>query len=167
MHIIMHDSYAMASSTRAPPARATGGLKITPDRTVDEAFSPRVMVVPAMRASDRVLAWLRRASPKADLTMSVCTGAFVLARAGLLAGRTATTHHDFLDRLADSFPDVKVERGRRYVESGAVATAAGLTSGIDLALRVVERYFGRGMADATARYMEYERSRLSWTSASA
>lgn len=143
------------------PVRATGGLRITPDRTVDDAFAPRVIVVPAMRASARVIEWLRRASATADLTLSVCTGAFVLARAGLLAGRAATTHHDFLDRLAQDFPDLKVERGRRFVEGGRIATAAGLTSGIDLALRVVERYFGRGVADATARYMEYERSRVS------
>jgi len=143
------------------PVQATGGLRITPDRTVDDAFAPRVIVVPAMRASARVIEWLRRTSATADLTLSVCTGAFVLARAGLLAGRSATTHHDFLDRFAQDFPDVKVERGRRYVEGGRIATAAGLTSGIDLALRVVERYFGRGVADATARYMEYERSRVS------
>jgi transcriptional regulator GlxA family with amidase domain len=142
------------------PVRATGGLRITPDRTVDDAFAPRVIVVPAMRASARVIEWLRRASATADLTVSVCTGAFVLARSGLLAGRRATTHHDFLDRFAQEFPDVKVERGQRFVEGGRIATAAGLTSGIDLALRVVERYFGRGIADATARYMEYERSRL-------
>jgi transcriptional regulator GlxA family with amidase domain len=143
------------------PVRATGGLRITPDRTVDDAFAPRVIVVPAMRASARVIAWLQRASATADLTASVCTGAFVLARAGLLAGKSATTHHDFLDRFAREFSDVKVERGRRFVESGRTATAAGLTSGIDLALRVVERYFGRGVADNTARYMEYERSRIS------
>jgi transcriptional regulator GlxA family with amidase domain len=142
----------------AATVRVTGGLQVTPDYTVDTAPTPKVIVIPAMRASDRVLDWLRRTSPKADLTMSVCAGAFVLAAAGLLKGRSATTHHDFLDRLAQRFPDVKVERGRRFVEGGPVATAAGLTSGIDLALRVVERYFGRATADTTARYMEYERS---------
>jgi transcriptional regulator GlxA family with amidase domain len=146
---------------RAQPVRATGGLRITPDHSVDDAPAPHVIVVPAMRASARVLAWLRAQSPRADLTMSVCTGAFVLARAGLLAGRPATTHHEFLDEFAREFPDVKVERGKRYVESGKVATAAGLTSGIDLALRVVERYFGPEVAETTARYMEYERSRRS------
>jgi transcriptional regulator GlxA family with amidase domain len=140
------------------PVRLTGGLRVVPDYAVDDAPTPRVIVVPAMRATERVLAWLRKVSPGSDLTMSVCTGAFTLARAGLLKGRPATTHHDFLDDLAKSFPDVKVEKGRRFVESGNVATAGGLTSGIHLALRVVERYFGREVADATARYMEYDRS---------
>ena len=126
----------------ADPVRVTGGLRIVPDYTVDNAPTPRVIVVPAMRASDPVLAWLRKTSPTTDLTMSVCTGAFTLARAGLLKGRPATTHHDFVDDLAKAFPDVTVEKGRRFVESGNVATAGGLTSGIHLALRVVERYFG-------------------------
>jgi transcriptional regulator GlxA family with amidase domain len=142
----------------AEPVRATGGLRIVPEYTVDNAPAPRVIVVPAMRASDSVLAWLRKTSPSTDVTMSVCTGAFTLARAGLLKGRPATTHHDFVDDLAKAFPDVRVEKGRRFVESGNMATAGGLTSGIHLALRVVERYFGREVADATARYMEYDRS---------
>jgi transcriptional regulator GlxA family with amidase domain len=140
------------------PVRATGGLRIVPDHTVDDAPAPRVIVVPAMRASERVLAWLRKVSPSTDVTMSVCTGAFTLGRAGLLKGRPATTHHDFLDDLAKAFPDVAVAKGRRFVESGNVATAGGLTSGIHLALRVVERYFGRAVAEATARYMEYDRT---------
>jgi len=93
---------------------------------------------------------------EADLTMSVCTGAFALAQAGLLKGRPATTHHLFLDRLAREFPDIDVKRGVRFVESGRIATAGGLTSGIDLALHVVERYFGRGITQSTATYMEYE-----------
>jgi transcriptional regulator GlxA family with amidase domain len=147
--------YTVADSPA--PVRVTGGLRITPDHTVDDAPAPHVIVIPAMRASERVLDWLRKVSPGADLTMSVCTGAFVLAKAGLLKGRPATTHHDFVDRLAQQFPDVDVKRGRRFVESGRIATAAGLTSGIHMALRVVERYFGREVADRTARYMEYER----------
>jgi transcriptional regulator GlxA family with amidase domain len=137
--------------------RATAGLQIKPDYTLEDAPAPQVVVVPAMRASAAVVDWLRRTAPRADLVMSVCTGAFVLGRAGLLAGRPATTHHLFLDRLEREFPDVKVKRGVRYVESGKVATAAGLTSGIDLALRVVERYFGPSAAEATSRYMEHER----------
>ena len=139
------------------PVRVTGGLRIVPDYSVADAPKPRVVVVPAMRSSPAVLDWLRQTSATADLVMSVCTGAFVLARAGLLSGKRATTHHDFHDRLADQFPDVKVERGSRFVECApSLATAGGLTSGIDLALRVVERYFGRETAQRTATYMEYQ-----------
>jgi len=140
----------------AGPVRVTGGMQIVPDFTVADAPAPRIVVVPAMRPSEPLLAWLRKTSRTADLVMSVCTGAFTLARAGLLDGGPATTHHEFLDDFAKRFPAVKVERGRRFVERGRVATAGGLTSGIDLALRVVERYFGRAVAQRTAEYMEYE-----------
>jgi transcriptional regulator GlxA family with amidase domain len=88
--------------------------------------------------------------------MSVCTGAFQLGKAGLLSGKTATTHHDFLDRFEKTFPDVTVKRGLRFVEGEKISTAGGLSSGIDLALRVVDRYFGREVAQATATYMEYQ-----------
>ena len=139
------------------PVRVTGGMRVVPDYSVADAPAPRVVVVPAMRSSPAVLDWLKRTSATADLILSVCTGAFVLARAGLLAGKRATTHHQFQDRLAEQFPDVKVERGLRFVEGGPkLATAGGLTSGIDLALRVVERYFGRPVAERTATYMEYQ-----------
>jgi transcriptional regulator GlxA family with amidase domain len=141
------------------PVRATAGLHLIPDYAVSDAPSPRVVIVPAHRSSPEVLDWIRRTAATADVTASVCTGAFALARAGLLAGREATTHHDFHDRLATQFPDVKVVRNRRYVESGPIATAAGLTSGIDLALRIVERYFGTEVARTTAVYMEHEGTR--------
>jgi transcriptional regulator GlxA family with amidase domain len=137
--------------------RVTGGMRIVPDFSVADAPKPRVVVVPAMRRSPAVLEWLRQTSATADLVMSVCSGAFVLGHAGLLSGKRATTHHDFHDRLAEQFPDVKLERGARFVESAPnLATAGGLTSGIDLALRVVERYFGRAAAERTAAYMEYQ-----------
>jgi len=141
---------------RRDPVRVTGGLQIVPDHSVHEAPAPRVIVIPAHRSSPRLLEWIKKASTTADLTMSVCTGAFALARTGLLDGRPATTHHQFLDRFAREFPKVEVRRGLRYVESGKVATAGGLTSGIDLALHVVDRYFGRAVAESTAGYMEYQ-----------
>lgn len=141
---------------RRDPVRVTGGMQIVPDHSVDEAPVPRVIVIPAHRSSPRLLDWIKKASTTADLAMSVCTGAFALARTGLLDGRPATTHHQFLDRFAREFPKVEVRRGLRYVESGKVATAGGLTSGIDLALHVVDRYFGRAVAESTAGYMEYQ-----------
>lgn len=140
----------------ADTVRVTGGMQVVPDYTIDNAPQPRVIVVPAHRSTPRSREWIVKASEKADLTMSVCTGAFVLARAGLLKGRAATTHHDFFDEFEKAFPDVTLRRGLRFVESDKVATAGGLTSGIDLALRVVERYFGRDVAQTTATYMEYQ-----------
>jgi transcriptional regulator GlxA family with amidase domain len=141
---------------KGDPLRVTGGMQVIPDYPAAEAPPPRVIVVPAHQGSARMVEWIRAANAAADLTMSVCTGAFHLARSGLLDGRTATTHHLFLDRFAREFPAVKVERGVRFVEHEKVATAGGLSSGIDLALRVVERYFGRPVAERTATYMEYE-----------
>lgn len=137
--------------------RATGGLQITPDYHFHSAPQPKLIVVPAQSSpTEATKAWLRSASEQADLTMSVCTGAFVLAKAGLLSGKAATTHHDFYDRFATAFPDVNLRRGARFIEDGKVSTAGGLTSGIDLSLHVVERYFGRAVAQQTASLMEYE-----------
>jgi transcriptional regulator GlxA family with amidase domain len=137
--------------------RATGGLRIKPDYSYDTAPHPHVVVVPAHESSGRTLRWLRDVSRRADLLMSVCTGAFVLAEADLLDGKSATTHHQFYDQFKSAFPKVRLVRGRRFVEHERVATAGGLTSGIDLALRVVERYLGRQAAIRIAQYMEYKR----------
>jgi len=133
----------------------TGGLKVKPHYTLDDAPAPQVIVVPAQRSAKPSLAWLKRASEHTDVTMSVCTGAFQLARAGLLSGLTATTHHDFWDSFAKEFPDVDLKRGVRFVDNGHIATAGGLTSGIDMALHIVARYFEPEIAAKTARYMEH------------
>jgi transcriptional regulator GlxA family with amidase domain len=147
--------FTVSETTR--PVRGSAGLQLVPDHTFDGAPQPSIIIVGAQRGSDALHRWLRNASEKADLTMSVCTGAFHLARAGLLSGKSATTHHGSLDALASQFPDINVRRGLRFVESSPkIATAGGLSSGIDLALRVVERYFGRPAAERTAAYMEYQ-----------
>ncbi len=137
------------------PIRVSGGLRVVPDFTFDDAPPLHVIVVPAQGTTPALLQWLTEASARADLTMSVCTGAFVLAAAGLLDGRAATTHHGSLNRMERLYPSIEVRRGVRYVEGPRMATAGGLTSGIDLALRVVERYFGRAVAAQTAAYMEH------------
>ena len=135
--------------------RMTGGLQVAPHYDVSSAPEPNVIVVPAQRSTEASLKWLKRASAAADVTMSVCTGAFQLGRAGLLAGMRATTHHDFWDHFASEFPDVELLRGPRFVDNGRIATAGGLTSGIDMALHVVARYFGDAVAARTAHYMEH------------
>jgi transcriptional regulator GlxA family with amidase domain len=134
----------------------TGGLMIQPHYAVADAPQPHVIVVPAQISTEESRAWLKQASAGADVTMSVCTGAFQLARTGLLDGRAATTHHEFWDKFAAEFPQIELRRGLRFVDSGRVATAGGLTSGIDMALHVVGRYFGDDVAAATARYMEHD-----------
>jgi transcriptional regulator GlxA family with amidase domain len=139
----------------AKPLRMTGGLEVNPRYSIENAPQPNVIVVPAHRSTDASRDWLRRASQQTDVTMSVCTGAFQLARVGLLEGLAATTHHEFWDKFTEEFPDIELRRGLRFVDSGRIATAGGLTSGIDMALHVVSRYFGVDAAERTARYMEY------------
>ena len=103
-----------------------------------------------------MLDWIRQSSKTTDVTMSVCTGAFVLAKTGLLDGKSATTYHGAFGSFAIHFPKIDLKRGARFVENGNLATAGGLSSGIDLALRVVERYYGRDVAEKTAYNMEYQ-----------
>lgn len=135
-----------------------GGIAVKPHYSIKNAPQPNVIVVPAHKATDASIAWLRAASAGTDVTVSVCTGAFKLAEAGLLKGLSATTHHDYFESFAKSFPDIELRRGLRFVDSGRIATAGGLTSGIDLALHVVSRYYGVEAAQATATYMEYTSS---------
>jgi transcriptional regulator GlxA family with amidase domain len=147
--------YTVAESTR--PIHASGGLQILPDYTFANAPAPKVIVIPAQSTrSAAALEWIRKSTKTTDVTMSVCTGAFLLAQTGLLSGKAATTHHSGYRTLALQFPDIQVRRGARFVEEGNLATAGGLSSGIDLALRVVERYYGREAATDTAYGMEYQ-----------
>src|SRR5947208_12450544 len=133
------------------------GRQMVRDNTIQNARTRKGMVIPAKSApSPAVLEWIRKCSKSTDVTMSVCTGAFVLAKTGLLNGKSATTYHGAFERFAMEFPDIQLKRGARFVENGNLATAGGLSSGIDLALRVVERYYGREIARKTAYNMEYQ-----------
>jgi len=135
----------------------SGGMKILPNYTFENAPRPKVIVIPAQNGDNEAMyRWIRESSKTTDVTMSVCTGAFVLAKTGLLSGKSATTHHYAYTDLALKYPDIHVKRGYRFVEEGKIATAGGLTSGMDLALRVVERYYGHDQAMRTALNMEYQ-----------
>lgn len=138
------------------PFRVSGGLQVVPDHTFADAPQPQLIVVGAQgEVPQAMVEWLRKMAPGADLTMSVCTGAFALARTGLLDGHAATTHHESYGPFEREFPNVRLVKDVRFVESGRLACAGGLTSGIDLALRVVARYFGEPIAAQTAAHMEY------------
>lgn len=144
--------------------RATGGLRVVPHH--DFASAPRadVLVIPggfgtrALLEDAPTLEWIRGSAAAARRVTSVCTGALLLARAGLLAGRRATTHWGALDLLAEIDPTVTVDRQSRVVEDGIV-TSAGVAAGIDMAFDVVESICGRAVADETAKYIEYPRQR--------
>jgi transcriptional regulator GlxA family with amidase domain len=143
------------------PVVATGGLRVIPD--YDLASCPRLelLVVPGgwgtrkLVQNDRVIAWVRDRAGEVELAASVCTGSFVYGQAGLLDGRRATTHWQSLDRMEQTFPAIQVVRDEHVVEDESILTSAGISAGIDLALRIVARFHGEAIARATARYMEY------------
>jgi YHS domain-containing protein/putative intracellular protease/amidase len=146
--------YTVGEST--DPVDVTGGLKIVPRFTFETAPQPKVILIPEQSGSDAMVAWIKARSKDADLTMSVCTGAFLLAKTGLLNGKTATTHHGSYGRFGMTMTDIRLKRGYRFVDEGNVATSGGLSCGIDLALHVVERYYGRQVAENAALWLEYQ-----------
>lgn len=144
------------------PVRGSGGLMMVPDFTVGNAPVPDVVVVPhfdyprpASRETSAIHEWIKATHAQAALTMSICTGAFQLAKTGLLDGIPMTTNRRASDNFAKAFPEIDLRRGPRFVEAGRIATSGGLSAGIDLALRVVARYFGEAAAQRTAETMEY------------
>jgi transcriptional regulator GlxA family with amidase domain len=139
------------------PIHASAGMTIVPNYSLENAPAPKIVIVPAQSSSSpRVLDWIRESSKRTDVTMSVCTGALLLAKSGLFAGKAMTTHHGAYNVLAAQNPDVNVVRGARFVDNGSLASSGGLTSGIDLALHIVERYFGRDVVEKTVDQMEYQ-----------
>lgn len=144
------------------PITATGGLTVVPRHGFADAPRIDLLVVPGgfgtrrLLNDEETLDWIRRTAAAARQVTSVCTGSLLLARAGLLQGRRATTHWGALDLLDSLGAGVTVERTARVVDDGVI-TSAGVASGMDMAFYVVETLFGREVADETARYIEYRR----------
>jgi transcriptional regulator GlxA family with amidase domain len=142
------------------------GIVIQPDGALPGVKEPDILIVPGGRGTRAVLKdpetleWVRTMAQKAELVLSVCTGSMVLAKAGLLDDLEATTHHAVFDEFEAMAPKTKLLRGERYVDNGRIITSAGISAGIDMGLHVIERLFGRVVADATAEYMEYRRECL-------
>jgi len=144
----------------AGPVRTWSGLALVADRSLARATRPiDTLMVPGgpgaeAATRDRVLlAWLRRAARHTRRVASVCTGAFLLAEAGLLDGRRATTHWSACAELARRYPRVRVESDPIFIRQGAVSTSAGVTAGIDLALDLVDEDLGRAVALEVARWL--------------
>ena len=140
---------------------ATGGLKVVPDHRLEDCPPLDVLVVPGgwgtrrEMNNDRLIDWLSERAREVTTLTSVCTGSLLLGKAGLLNGKRATTHWRALDEMRGLFPAVNVIDDQHVVEEGNVITSAGISAGIDMALRVVARHHGDAVARATARYMEY------------
>jgi copper(I)-binding protein/putative intracellular protease/amidase len=137
------------------------GMKVTPHYTLDDAPGADVLLIPGggvipTQQDPRVLKWIQERSKQAQYVLSVCNGAFILARTGLLDGLTATTTAGLIDGLPTVAPKVRVVRDQRYVDNGKFITTAGLSSGIDGALYVVSKLFGQARAQLTALRIEYD-----------
>ena len=145
--------------------RARDGLKVVPDFTLESCPPPHVLVVPggwgsrALLKKPALLEWVRIKARNAEIVMSVCTGALVLAKAGLLDGLRITTHHLSLDLLRELAPNSTVDPSQRFHDNGKIVTSAGVSAGIDCSLHVVARLLGPAAAEATARQMEYTPTR--------
>jgi transcriptional regulator GlxA family with amidase domain len=156
------DTFAVFTVAESPgPVRARHGLKIVPSYTLENCAPPDVLIVPGgigtrpLLGKPALLEWLRLKARRAEIVMSVCTGALVLAKAGLLDGLRVTTHHNALDLLRDLAPSATIDTSARFHDNGKVVTAAGISAGIDCSLHVVERLLGAGAALAAAEHMEY------------
>jgi putative intracellular protease/amidase len=136
------------------------GMSVNPRYSFENAPKPDVLLIPGgdvrgQLDNPTVLKWVQEKAQGAEIVLSVCNGAFILARAGLLDGMEATTTAGLIPRLREAAPKVKVVDDRRFVDNGKFITAAGLSSGIDGALHVVERLYGKGAAQMAALGMEY------------
>jgi transcriptional regulator GlxA family with amidase domain len=161
--VARHYGNPLALSTVAAsmePVRLRGGLRVLPDYSFETQPAPDVIIVPGgtgtqdERAWHPVVAWLAK-RVDTPLIASVCTGAFLLARAGMLDGRRATTHHEELAEFREQHPEVEVIEDSRVVDEGPIVTAGGVTAGIDLGLYLVRRLFGEELAKQVANNMEY------------
>lgn len=153
-------------ATRPGPVRAASGLKLIPDRAITDPDEVLDTVLVAgcpdfeLSSSDTtLLAWLSRRAVDFRRLGSVSKGAFVLAAAGLLVGRRATTHWEYAHRFSELYANVKVEPDRIFVRDGSIYTSAGVTAGIDLALALIEEDFGRQVALSVARSLVIFRKR--------
>jgi copper(I)-binding protein/putative intracellular protease/amidase len=137
------------------------GMRVTPHHTLEDAPVADVLLIPgggvtATQEDPRVIRWIRERAERAEYVLSVCNGAYILAKTGLLDGLTATTFYDLIDGLPAIAPKVKVTRDQRYVDNGKFITTAGLSSGIDGSLYVVSKLFGKARAQMAALNMEYD-----------
>ena len=144
------------------PVIARNGLSINPAYTIADCPRPDILVVPGGLGTRKEMdnpvlrEWIEDRAEEVELTLSVCTGALMLAKAGLLEGLSATTHHDGMELLKELAPDATVEEEKRFVDNGWIILSAGISAGIDTSLHVVAKLLSTQQALETARYMEYE-----------
>ena len=143
------------------PVLAKSGLSVNPQYRLVDCPRPDILLVPGGQGTRcemhnaGLIEWIKQRAAAAELVLSVCTGALLLAKAGLLDGLEATTHHGALELLREVAPRTTVHADRRYVDNGRVICSAGIAAGIDMSLYVVGKLLGSEIARQTAAYMEY------------
>jgi transcriptional regulator GlxA family with amidase domain len=142
------------------PIRTRGGLLITPAFSFTDHPPIDLLIIPggivsAELKKENVIHWITTTSAKSKLTASVCTGSFLLAQAGLLDGKHATTHWSDIEEMKSLFPKVTVEKDVRFIDQGHIITSAGISAGIDMSLHLVSRLDSESLALATAKQMDY------------
>lgn len=142
---------------------ARNGLKVIPDYSFTSAPAFDILIVPGGYGAEEIelhnpilLHWLKEQAAKTELLASVCTGAFLLAAAGLLDGLVVTTHWMDTDRLEREYPRLNVERGVKFVDQGGIITAGGISAGINMSFHIITRLLGPEVARTTAKRMEYD-----------
>ncbi|MBC7568599.1 MAG: DJ-1/PfpI family protein [Spirosoma sp.] len=153
------------------PIYARNGLVISPTYLLNDHPKADIVVVPGGGGihpggtpygsrremnNPAVLNWVRRTTNTAELVLSVCTGSFILGKAGLLDGLAATTHFMAVDGMRQAAPNTELRPSERWVDNGKIITSAGISAGIDMSLYVVGKLLGKPVADETARYMQYD-----------
>ncbi|GAB2562232.1 DJ-1/PfpI family protein [Spirosoma areae] len=144
------------------PIISQGFIKILPAYSLTDCPKPDIVVLPGGQTgpflnNKPLIDWIKTCAQQAEIMLSVCTGAGLLAKAGLLDGKQATTFHNYIDPLQKATPNAKILRNTRFVDNGQIITTAGVSAGIDGALHVVAKLKGITVATQTARYMEYDK----------
>jgi transcriptional regulator GlxA family with amidase domain len=146
---------------KSAPITTRNGLSVNPQYTIQNCPQPDILLIPGGQGTRRemdnpvLIDWIKDCSEKAELVLSVCTGALLLAKAGLLEGLKATTHHTAIDLLKQIAPNTTIQADSRFVDNDKIILSAGIATGIDMSLHVVARLLGRDQALQTAQYIEY------------
>jgi transcriptional regulator GlxA family with amidase domain len=151
----------ITAAEKPGPVLARNGLSVNPEHQLTTCPAPAILLVPGGMGTRRemnnpvVIDWIRKASTNAEMVLSVCTGSILLAKAGLLDGLAATTHHEAIDLLRQTAPQTEIRQDRRFVDNGRIVCSAGIAAGIDMSLHIVARLLGNRVATQTAAHMEY------------
>ena len=166
-----YQPFAVYTVAERSPIQARNHLTVVPSYILGEEPRPDIILIPGgggyhpdgtpfgsrrEMSNERALEWIRRCHETTELTLSVCTGSLLLARAGLLVGLTATTHRGAIEAMREVAPNTTLKPEERWVDNGKIILSAGVSAGIDMSLYVVSKLLGKEVADETAHYMQYD-----------